>query len=99
MAIRIGDAVSLSNPSSEQITPDDRQQLIETIGGVVVQDFGHIAAGDKISWELVLKDLLAAFGSLDGVCHIALDRIALQRCALRLVRAAQVTANSFSALP
>ena len=43
--------------------------------------------------------LLAAFGSLDGVCHIALDRIALQRCALRLVRAAQVTANSFSALP
>ena len=52
MAIRIGDAVSLSNPSSEQITPDDRQQLIETIGGVVVQDFGHIAAGDKISWEL-----------------------------------------------
>jgi hypothetical protein len=43
--------------------------------------------------------LLAVFGSLDGVGDIALDRIALQRCALRLVRAAQVTASSFSALP
>ena len=34
--------------------------------------------------------LFAIFGSLDGVGHIALDRIAIQRCALRLIRAAQV---------
>ena len=43
---------SLNNPSAETITPDDRQQTIEVIGGVVVQDFGHVAAGDKISWTL-----------------------------------------------
>lgn len=43
---------SLNNPSNETITPDDRQQTFEVIGGVVVQDFGHVAAGDKISWTL-----------------------------------------------
>ena len=43
---------SLGNPSNETITPDDRQQMMEVIGGVVVQDFGHVAAGDKISWTL-----------------------------------------------
>lgn len=52
IAIKIGDAVSLSNPANEQITPDDRRQKIEIIGGVVVQDYGHIAAGDTTSWEL-----------------------------------------------
>ena len=34
---------SLNNPSNETITPDDRQQTFEVVGGVVVQDFGHIA--------------------------------------------------------
>ena len=43
---------SLNNPSNETFTPDDRQQTIEVIGGVVVQDFGHVSAGDKISWTL-----------------------------------------------
>ena len=52
MAIRIGSALSLSNPESETITPDDRQQTIEILGGVSVQDFGHIEAGDKIAWTL-----------------------------------------------
>ena len=52
MAIRIGDVWSLSNPESETITPDDRQQTIEILGGVSVQDFGHIEAGDKIAWTL-----------------------------------------------
>lgn len=44
---------SLSDPENETITPDDRQQTLEVIGGVVVQDYGHIVAGDKISWTLV----------------------------------------------
>ncbi len=52
MAIRIGSVWSLSNPESETITPDDRQQTIEILGGVSVQDFGHIEAGDKVAWTL-----------------------------------------------
>ena len=52
MAIKIGDAVSLNNPESETITPDDRQETLEIIDGVVVQDFGRVEAGDKISWTL-----------------------------------------------
>lgn len=44
---------SLSDPENEQITPDDRQQTIEVVGGVVVQDYGHIAAGDKTAWTIV----------------------------------------------
>ena len=52
MAIKIGDAVSLSNPTTETITPDDRQETMEIIGGVVVQDFGRVEAGDKISWTI-----------------------------------------------
>ena len=31
------------------VDPDDRQTLIQTIGGVAVQDFGHIEEGDKIT--------------------------------------------------
>ena len=55
MAIKIGDAVSLSDPENEQITPDDRRQIIEVIGGVVVQDYGHVEAGDKASWKLTFS--------------------------------------------
>lgn len=40
-----------------QILPDDRQQQIEIVGGAAVQDFGHIAEGDKISCAVtVLSD-------------------------------------------
>ena len=55
MAIKIGEAVSLNNPENETITPDDRQQTMEIIGGVVVQDYGHVEAGDKISWTLQFR--------------------------------------------
>ena len=37
-----------------QVTPDDRQSLIQTIGGVAVQDFGHCKEGDKISCEVTI---------------------------------------------
>ena len=46
--IQIGD-VSTLEVENWQILPDDRQQQIEIVGGAAVQDFGHIAAGDKIS--------------------------------------------------
>ena len=29
--------------------PDDRQRMVEIVGGTVVQDFGHVAQGDRIS--------------------------------------------------
>ena len=50
--VKIGNAYSLSNPKNETITPDDRQETIEIIGGVVVQDFGRVEQGDKILWTL-----------------------------------------------
>ena len=49
MKIRIGEAISLTTPTSLKFTTDDRQTLIETDGGNVVQDYGHIASGDKIT--------------------------------------------------
>lgn len=39
-------------PESERITPDDRQQTLEVIGGVVVQDYGRVEIGDKTTWTL-----------------------------------------------
>ena len=49
MKIRIGEAVSLTTPNSFKFTPDDRQTMIETDGGNIIQDYGHIASGDKIT--------------------------------------------------
>ena len=37
-----------------QIVPDDRQTQIQTIGGVAVQDFGHVEEGDKFSCNVTL---------------------------------------------
>ena len=37
-----------------QIVPDDRQQPLEIVGGGVVQDFGHIAEGDRISCSVTV---------------------------------------------
>ena len=40
-----------------QVLPDDRQRMVEIIGGAVVQDFGHVAQGDRISCTVtVLAD-------------------------------------------
>lgn len=50
MVVKIGDAVALNAPQ-ESIIPDDRQTVIQTIGGVVVQDYGHIQAGDRVQWS------------------------------------------------
>lgn len=37
-----------------QVTPDDRQKQVEIIGGMAVQDFGHVEAGDRISCEVTV---------------------------------------------
>ena len=46
--IHIGEVRTLS-VENWQTVPDDRQQLLEIVGGAVVQDFGHIPEGDRIS--------------------------------------------------
>ena len=51
--IHIGEVRTLS-VENWQIVPDDRQQLLEIVGGAVVQDFGRIAEGDRISCSVVV---------------------------------------------
>ena len=51
--IHIGEVKTLS-VENWQIVPDDRQQLLEIVGGMVVQDFGHIPEGDRISCTVVV---------------------------------------------
>ncbi len=45
--IQIGDVRTL-DVDNWQIIPDDRQQQIEIVGGMAVQDFGHVEVGDRI---------------------------------------------------
>lgn len=53
MKVRIGQAASLSRPESFKYTPDDRQSIIETDGGNIVQDFGNVESGGKITFTAV----------------------------------------------
>ena len=48
MVIKIGNADVLTASNFEFI-PDDRQEITETIGGIIVQDFGRVPEGDKFS--------------------------------------------------
>lgn len=50
--VRIGEVYSLASPSDLQITPDDRQTTLEIMNGIVVQDFGHVTDGDKMSFSI-----------------------------------------------
>ena len=54
MVIKIGEVTALS-ASVLRVIPDDRQTMIETIGGVVVQDLGYVEAGDKFSCTAVIR--------------------------------------------
>ena len=49
--VRIGDVRSFARPEDWTYTPDDRQQKVEIINGVAIQDFGHIEAGDTMSFS------------------------------------------------
>ena len=46
--IQIGDVRTLE-AENWQVLPDDRQRMVEIVGGMAVQDFGHVAQGDRIS--------------------------------------------------
>lgn len=55
MKIKIGEAISLTTPTDFKLNTDDRQTLIQTDGGNVVQDYGHIASGDKIKVSAIFR--------------------------------------------
>lgn len=65
--IQIGDVKTLTVEDWEVI-PDDRQQTVEIVGGVVVQDFGHISEGDKISCAVTMwaEDAAVLFAYWDN---------------------------------
>lgn len=52
--IKIGEVETLRTEGWE-IIPDDRQTRVETIGGVVVQDFGHVQEGDAYSCKITVE--------------------------------------------
>lgn len=49
MKIYIDGIPSMNPPDNITFTVDDRQTIIQTDGGNVIQDYGHIASGDKIT--------------------------------------------------
>ena len=57
MAIRrgfkIGTAESIGKADGWSQTVDDRQELVQTVGGVIVEDYGRVENGDKYSCTCV----------------------------------------------
>lgn len=62
--IKLGDALSFDSPQNKKLVPDDRQQTIEVMGGVAVQDYGHVEAGDKVSFSATFN--AAAWALISG---------------------------------
>lgn len=54
LKLKIGDAVAFRRPEDWSYTPDDRQEQHQTIDGVVVEDYGHVDAGDVINCTVVM---------------------------------------------
>ena len=52
--IKIGDIETLRT-ENWAVVPDDRQTKIDTIGGVIVQDFGRVEAGDNFSCSVTVE--------------------------------------------
>lgn len=59
IAIKIGGVVP-ARFEDWDVTPDDRQSRIETIGGIEIQDFGYVEEGDTISCKVTLSGADAA---------------------------------------
>ena len=49
--IYINNIPSFRDPEKEIFTPDDRQERIETIGGLEVQDLGRVVEGDVFALQ------------------------------------------------
>ena len=54
MHINIGGVRTL-NVDGWEMVPDDRQETVEIFGGVAVQDYGHVEAGDKIRCSVTVS--------------------------------------------
>lgn len=54
IAIKIGDVIP-TRSENFNIVPDDRQSRVETIGGIEIQDFGHVEEGDTITCNVTLR--------------------------------------------
>ena len=54
-SVQIGSVTVLARTSEWTIKPDDRQTRIEVVGGVAVEDYGHIPAGDVVSSKFRLR--------------------------------------------
>lgn len=55
MLLKIGDAIAFRRPEDWTVTPDDRQQVHQTINGAVVEDYGHVDTGDVITCTVILS--------------------------------------------
>lgn len=55
--IYINGIASFRDPESYKVTVDDRVQRIEIIGGVAIQDYGYIEAGDTISITCLFSEI------------------------------------------
>ena len=53
--LKIGEAQTLDRQNLV-ITPDNRITIIQTIGGNIVQDYGHVQSGDKITCTCNVDD-------------------------------------------
>lgn len=55
MRLKIGDAEAFRRPEDWSYTPDDRQTKHEIIDGNIVEDYGHVAAGDVITCTVLMQ--------------------------------------------
>lgn len=55
MKLKIGDAIAFREPEEWTVVPDDRQEKHQTIDGVIVEDYGHVEAGDVITCTVVFS--------------------------------------------
>ena len=53
--IQVGGVKSYAAPTEWGYTPDDRQQLVPLIGGNTVEDYGHIASGDRMNCTALFR--------------------------------------------
>lgn len=47
----VGTVRSLGKTKDYELIPDDRQELVQTIGGAVVEDYGVVEAGDVVRFS------------------------------------------------
>ena len=64
--IKIGEVETL-NTEDWEVVPDDRQTRVETVGGIVIQDFGRNESGDSYTCKVTLE--AAAGNTLSGYWH------------------------------